>query len=421
MTTLQQQFTVDFSYPVIFTRDLFAPDNMELVDVVCRGGHEHSRALVVLDSEVNRLTPGLSERICRYADAHAAELEFVAPPFIIRGGELCKHDPQEVGRIHEIVERQRLCRHSFVIAIGGGAVLDAAGYAAATAHRGVRLIRVPTTVLAQNDAGVGVKNGVNAFGRKNFIGTFAPPYAVINDAHFLETLDSRDLRAGIAEAVKVALIRDRPFFEFLFSERAALARFAPQQMEQMIFRCAEIHLRHIGQGGDPFENGSSRPLDFGHWNAHKLEELSRSELRHGEAVAIGIALDSLYSHLFGLLGELDLYRILTLLEELGFSLYHPSLAWLEVEKSLQDFREHLGGELSIPLLEGIGKNVEAHIIDTSIMKRCIALLAERSAKREAAHGLMALHMAAQRLQNPDKQDKCVNEAPFCQKNAEKGF
>ena len=393
MPTLQQQFTVSFSYPVIFTRDLFAPQNLELANVVSQGGHEHNRALVVLDSEVSRLNPGLSERISRYADAHSARLGFVAPPFVMRGGEVCKHDSQEVGRIHAIIERQRLCRHSFIIAIGGGAVLDASGYAAASAHRGVRLIRVPTTVLSQNDAGVGVKNGINAFGRKNFIGTFAPPFAVINDALFLQTLEPRDLRAGIAEAVKVALIRDRPFFDYLFSERTALARFAPEQMERMIFRCAELHLQHIGQGGDPFESGSSRPLDFGHWNAHKLEELTHNELRHGEAVAIGIALDSLYSHHTCLLGELDLRRILALLEDLGFTLYHPSLSWLDVEKSLQEFREHLGGTLSIPLLEGIGRKVEAHAIDTAIMKRCIALLAERSARRGASHGVVSLTSA----------------------------
>jgi 3-dehydroquinate synthase len=399
MPTLQQQFTVSFSYPVIFTRDLFAPDNPVLIDVIRQGGHRQHRALVALDSEVARLTPALSEQIGRYADLHDKALEFVAPPLIVRGGEVCKHDPQEVGRIHAIVERQRLCRHSYIIAIGGGAVLDAVGYAAATAHRGIRLIRVPTTVLAQNDAGVGVKNGVNAFGRKNFIGTFAPPFAVINDAHFLQTLDTRDLRAGIAEAVKVALIRDRTFFEYLFNERAALARFAPEQMEQMICRCAEIHLQHIGHGGDPFEMGSSRPLDFGHWNAHKLEELTHSELRHGEAVAIGIALDSLYSQQSGVLGELDLHRILTLLQDLGFALYHPALSWLDVDSSLQEFREHLGGELSIPLLAGIGRKTEAHAIDTALMKRCITNLAEREARKcLVAAGSCGVHAGARQRQ-----------------------
>jgi 3-dehydroquinate synthase len=155
-------------------------------------------------------------------------------------------------------------------------------------------------------------------------------------------------------------------------------------MEQMIIRCAELHLQHIGTGGDPFESGSSRPLDFGHWAAHKLEELGRGEIKHGEAVAIGIALDSLYSRHHGLLGELELHRILTLLEELGFALYHPALAWLDVTRALREFQEHLGGELSIPLLEGIGKKIEAHEIDIPLMKRCINLLAERVARKPAA-------------------------------------
>jgi len=239
-------------------------------------------------------------------------------------------------------------------------------------------------VLAQNDAGVGVKNGINAFGRKNFLGTFAPPFAVLNDLEFLKTLQVRDLRSGIAEAVKVALIRDRSFFEALYAERHELALFAPPALERMIVRCAELHLEHIAGGGDPFEFGSSRPLDFGHWNAHKLEELSGSELRHGEAVAIGIALDSLYSREEGLLGDLELHRILSLLEDVGFVLYHPALSWLDVAKALAEFQEHLGGELSIPLLAGIGNKVEAHAIDLGRMKRCIEKLGQRAALKRVA-------------------------------------
>ena len=380
MHTIRQRFTVTYDFPVIFTRDVFDPGNPTLADVVRQGGRPHNRALVVVDSEVVRQNPALLEQISRFGGELGPLLDFVAPPVSLRGGEVCKHEPVEVQQIHSLVERHRLCRHSFIIAIGGGAVLDAAGYAAATAHRGIRLIRLPTTVLAQNDAGVGVKNGINAFGRKNFLGTFAPPFAVINDFRFLETLPVRDLRAGIAEAVKVALIRDRSFFDALYADRAELARFVPAPMEQMIIRCAELHMQHIATGGDPFESGSSRPLDFGHWAAHKLEELSGGEIRHGEAVAIGIALDSLYSRHQGLLGELDLHRILTLLEELGFTLYHPALSWLDATRALREFQEHLGGELSIPLLEGIGKKTEAHEIDVALMKRCITLLAERAVR-----------------------------------------
>ena len=339
--------------------------------------------MVVIDNEVLRTTPGLLEKISRYGERHAPLLEFVAPPFTIRGGEICKHEPTEVTQIHALVERSKLCRHSFIIAIGGGAVLDVVGYAAATAHRGLRLVRLPTTVLAQNDAGVGVKNGINAFDRKNFLGTFAPPFAIINDSFFLNTLPKRDLRAGIAEAVKVALINDRSFFDVLYSSRQDLAHFLPTAMERMIFRCAELHLQHISTSGDPFESGSSRPLDFGHWSAHKLEELAGGDLRHGEAVAIGIALDSLYSRHLGLLGDLDLHRIFTLLDDLGFCLFHPALSWLDAERALADFREHLGGELSITLLSGIGVKKEVNEIDIPLMKRCIAILTDRAAHKTA--------------------------------------
>jgi len=360
---------------------VFSTDNTDLTEVFRQGGRHRNRVLVVIDSEVLRLTPGLLEKISRYGERYDSLLEFVAPPFLVRGGEICKHEPTEVERIQGLVERYKLCRHSFIIAIGGGAVLDATGYAAATAHRGVRLVRLPTTVLAQNDAGVGVKNGINAFGRKNFLGTFAPPFAVINDSHFLKTLSERDLRAGIAEAVKVALIRDRVFFDSLYSSRKDLARFLPAAIEQMILRCAELHLLHIATSGDPFECGSSRPLDFGHWSAHKLEELAGGDLRHGEAVAIGIALDSIYSHQVALLSELDLHRILTLLDDLGFCLFHPALSWLDVQHALDDFREHLGGELSIPLLGGIGTKIEVNEIALPLMKRSVTLLAERAARK----------------------------------------
>ena len=136
-----------------------------------------------------------------------------------------------------------------------------------------------------------MKNGVNAFGMKNLLGSFAPPFAVLNDADFLRTLQPRDKIAGVAEAVKVALIRDRAFFDWLEASADALRACEGAAMSRMIRRCAELHLDHIATGGDPFEMGSARPLDFGHWAAHKLEQLSRFRLCHGEAVAIGIALD----------------------------------------------------------------------------------------------------------------------------------
>lgn len=369
-----QRFELGFSYPVIFTRGSLDPGDEVLRDVLRRGGPGRHRLLPVIDSGVLDADPELPGRIERWSDAHRDAVQLVDAPLVVRGGEVCKSDPREVEELHERIERHGMCRHSFVLAIGGGSVLDAVGFGTATAHRGLRLLRMPTTVLAQNDAGIGVKNGVNWRGRKNFLGTFAPPFAVVNDFDFLDTLSPRDRRAGMAEALKVALIRDRGFFEWLHGQRGRLAAFEPGPMERMIERCAEIHLRHIRESGDPFELGSARPLDFGHWSAHKLEELSGGGLRHGEAVAVGLAIDALYSEHMGRIGEGDLRAILLTLEDLGFDLRPPLLSQLDVERALAEFREHLGGALCITLLDGVGRSVEADHVDLDVMRKCVGFL-----------------------------------------------
>lgn len=383
MKKIQQSFKVSYSFPVIFTHNVFDIHNHVLMQVLGGAGQRRSRILSIIDSSVFNSTPDLMEKIEKYSSHYSDVIEFVASPVTIKGGEICKNDLSEVDRVRTLIDKHHLCRHSFVLAIGGGAVLDAAGYAAATAHRGIRIIRMPTTTLSQNDAGVGVKNSVNAFGRKNFLGTFAPPFAIINDFDFLKTLPERQKRSGIAEAVKVALIKDRGFFDFLFNERRKLAAFVPEVMEKMIIRCAELHIEHIRMSGDPFEQGSSRPLDFGHWSAHKIEELTGGEIQHGEAVAIGIALDSLYSHLTGLISEMDLYKILLTLKDIGFELYHWSLSWIDINKALQEFQEHLGGDLCIPLLNGLGDRIDIHEIDTDLLKKCVNILAARYKGKES--------------------------------------
>ena len=373
---IEQEFTVRYSFPILFCHGVFAEKNPLLVDLFRTAGRRRHRLLAFLDSGVVEKRPQLAALIERYAGIHADVMDLVAPPVIIAGGEKCKNDPEFLQKILALMEKNHLCRQSFILAAGGGAMLDVVGFGAATVHRGVRLIRMPTTVLGQNDAGVGVKNGINGFGRKNFLGTFAPPFAVINDFDFLATLSQRDLRAGIVEAVKVALIKDKDFFDFLCRERHRLAAFDRDVMEHMIYQCAVLHIDHIGTRGDPFETGSSRPLDFGHWSAHKLEELTENRLNHGEAVAIGIALDSLYSFHCGLISGEQLDAVLALLADLHLKLFHPALRRLDVAGALGEFREHLGGELTVTLPSGIGTAVEVHHIDNEVMRRCIESLAE---------------------------------------------
>jgi 3-dehydroquinate synthase len=225
-----QRFAVTYEYPVRFTRGLFDPLNPVLAETLARlEPDRRHRCIVFVDDGLAQALPELAARIEAYALAHAGRIDLVTPPVRVTGGERVKMDLHFGEDMPRRLVEQRLDRHSFVIVVCGGALLDAAGLVAATTHRGIRLVRVPTTVLSQNDSGVGVKNGVNLMGQKNLVGTFAPPFAVLNDLSLLDTLPAREKVAGMAEAVKVALIRDG---DFSLVERNAddLALFAPDAM-----------------------------------------------------------------------------------------------------------------------------------------------------------------------------------------------
>lgn len=383
MDSIHQDIQAAFRFPVHFTVSVFDDANPVLRHVVTGSGDRSpAPAVFVVDRGLLPGHPQVVEAIQRYCDTHRDALALAAPVLLVPGGESIKNDWHHVADIHRVIHRGGLCRHSYVVGVGGGAVLDVVGFAAATAHRGIRLIRIPTTVLAQDDSAVGVKNGINAYGKKNFLGTFAPPHAVINDSRFLPTLHDRDWRGGIAEAIKAALIRDPEFFDFIERHAAALKARDLRVMEDVVRRSAALHLAHIAQGGDPFEQGSSRPLDYGHWSAHKLEALTGYRLRHGEAVAIGLALDTTYAHLTGALGEPEWRRVIDVIQAVGLAIHTPELdGHLDdpedprgVLSGLGEFREHLGGELTILLLSGIGRSFDCHDIDTGMMVRSIEVL-----------------------------------------------
>jgi 3-dehydroquinate synthase len=372
MKYLQQSFNVKFEYKVFFTSGLFTTSNTLFNDFL-NGPGIIRKILFVVDEGVGA---EVVQQLKEYFNLHHA-VQLVPEIVIVPGGEIIKNDTRYFDQILEAVNKHKIDRHSYIAAIGGGSVLDLVGYAAAVSHRGIRHIRIPTTVLSQNDSGIGVKNGINYFGKKNFLGTFAPPIAVFNDELFINSLSDRNYRSGISEAVKVALIKDPAFFEWIESNADALVKRDREAMNYLICRCAELHMQHIA-GLDPFESGSSRPLDFGHWSAHKLEQLSNFEVLHGEAVAMGIALDTVYSNLCGYLSEPESQRIIDLLNKLGFDLVHPMMDVSDdrspILLGLEEFREHLGGELTIMLLEKIGHGIEVHEIDPELLKKASHLL-----------------------------------------------
>ncbi len=367
--------TLRHEHRLIFTRDVFAENNAILAELLTpREAGENVRVLVFVDAGVQRGFPDITGRIQRWFAVRSDRFGLAATPIVVPGGEAVKNDFRELERVWSAINSAGLDRHSYVLVLGGGAVLDMVGFAAATAHRGIQLVRLPTTSLSQGDGGVGVKNGINYFGKKNWLGAFVVPHAIVNDFVFLHALPERARRCGLIEAVKVALIRDARFFEFIAERVDALARFEQEPFEAVIRESARQHVEHIATAGDPFEHGSARPLDFGHWAAHKLEQLSEFRVSHGEAVAVGIAMDVIYARRTGLLAEPIAERILNVIQRLGFELFAPvreirrPTGPQDMLDGLEEFREHLGGRLSIPMITAPGQRLEIHEINGPVVK-----------------------------------------------------
>ncbi len=381
---IERSVQLSLPHRVFFTDGVFDAGNETLSHALGDTGGRTRKVLAIIEEAVAAAQPELAATLTEWFRRSGGAWQLAAAPLIIPGGEPCKNHWQRVEQIWTAINNAGIDRHSAVIAIGGGALLDLAGFASATAHRGVRHVRLPTTTLSQGDGGVGVKNGVNFFNKKNWVGTFAVPRAVVNDHRFLATLPDSDKRDGIIEAIKVALIRDAAFYAELEQNGDALGALDDSFLRRIIRRSAELHVEHICTGGDPFELGSARPLDFGHWVAHRLEPMSGFAVSHGKAVATGVAVDLLYAKHKGLLSSADCDRIVTLIERAGFHLWRDELAAAgpdgkpAILRGLEDFREHLGGELTITLVTSPGRAVEVHGMDERCVVAAIEELRTRS-------------------------------------------
>lgn len=386
--SLDRPFHVDFVHRVRFTRDALDPGNPDFAEAFAEptveDGVPRRRAIVFIDDGILRCTPDFPEKIATYFGAQA-RLGLPVPEIrsveAVPGGESAKNSNDAVEQVLGAIDRWGIDRKSFVVAIGGGAMLDAVGYASTIAHRGVRLVRLPSTTLSMDDAGMGVKNGINRFGKKNFVGAFAVPWAVLCDEQFLTTLADPHYLAGFSEAVKIACLKDPGLFARIEQDAQAIRARDLAKAMPVIRRSAELHLSHIADGGDPFELSEARPLDFGHWAAHKIESMTGYEVTHGEAVAIGIALDCQYAVLAKVLAAPLAARIESLLHALGLPTWHRCLEDIDqLVRGLEEFREHLGGRLNITLLTGVGASTEVHAMDHAMIARAASSLAVRSVR-----------------------------------------
>ena len=376
-STTDVPFTVNFTHRVRFTQDVFGKDISVLLNLLECSEGKSPRVQFWVDEAVANANPDLKQRIQNFCSRNQQRVQLAGNIQLVSGGEAVKNDIHVIERMLKCFNHADLDRRSYVVVIGGGAVLDAVGFAAAIAHRGIRLVRIPTTTLAQADSGIGVKNSINLFQKKNWVGTFAVPWGVVNDRTLLETLSDRDFRCGFSEAVKVSLLKDPAFFASLYENASAIAKRGSEAWPA-VETSAHWHLKHITEGGDPFEMLEARPLDYGHWSAHKLEAMTNFDLRHGEAVAIGVAVDTVYSSMAHGLSSADADRVLDCLDRLGLLLDHDALHETdELFGGLEEFRQHLGGRLTVTMLNGIGSPMNVHSIDHVSMRAAINTVAER--------------------------------------------
>ncbi len=266
------------------------------------------RTVIVTNPAVNRLYGAAAAASLRQAGFHVAIVEVPA-------GERAK-SLRQAARLYRAFLHHRLDRRSAVIALGGGVIGDLTGYAAATYLRGLQLIQVPTTLLAQVDSSVGGKVAVNLPEGKNLIGAFYQPSLVVADIQTLQSLPPRQLRAGLAEVVKHGMIADPELFAYLEAHLDSVLRAEEEPLTFLVTRSCAIKARVVEQ--DEREEGMRAILNFGHTVGHALEAISGYQrLLHGEAVAIGMVVATTLSVRRGLCEEEVLHRLRSLLVRIG--------------------------------------------------------------------------------------------------------
>ena len=283
------------------------------------------------------------------------------------GGEAVKNDIHILERMLKVFHAAGLDRRSYVVVIGGGAVLDAVGFAAAIAHRGLRLVRLPTTTLGQADSGVGVKNGVNLFGKKNWLGSFAVPWAVINDTALLATLPDRDFICGFSEAVKVSLLKDPA----MFAELCRVGR--PDPPARPVGGPADDP--GLGRVAPPAHHPRRRPVRVARGPAARLRPLVGPQARSDDRLPAAARRGG--GHRRG-----DRHRLLVAgawaaprgrragaplpdRPRLHAGPPGPARHARTCSQGLEEFRQHLGGRLTLTMLRGVGDPIDVHEIDPS--------------------------------------------------------
>jgi 2-epi-5-epi-valiolone synthase len=375
---------LNHEYRITIIDSLFDPDNFCLAQAI--GNH---RVLAITTPTVYRL---YGKRLIQ--QAHIQGLDLICEVMELNES---KKTLDSVEKICKMTHEHGLGRSDILIAFGGGACSDTVGMAASLIRRGIRYLRIPTTLIGQVDAGIGLKGGVNFQGYKNYLGCFYPPSEVLIDPGLLVTLNRPFLSQGFAEIIKIALICDEELFGYiqLHGSRLLYSGFSQPANESSVIIKRSIKLMLEQLAENPFENRvSERLVDMGHTFSPYLEVASAFSITHGEAVAIDMALTSLISVELGLLTEYDALAIINLLLELGLPIWSPLMTRNLCDSAIKGMVLHRRGELNLVVLKTIGQPLfvkNSYEIEGRLLDRALVKLAEIGDSAKPNYSKIASH------------------------------
>jgi 2-epi-5-epi-valiolone synthase len=359
-------------YDIVQSPDLFSMQNRDILLEAYNKTKVPYRRVVIIDNQVNQL---YQDRIRQYFEHFLTDYQIL--PFYTseqeKNLELVERILQELAAL-QVPRRSRP-----VIAIGGGVLLDTVGMAASLYRRGIPYVRVPTTLLALVDAAIGIKTSVNFQMHKNYLGSYYPPLLTLLDRTFLQTLDTRHICNGMAEILKVALIKDKELFELLEKHNAVLIaeKFQGRGVPELV-------IRHAIQGmleelaPNLWEYELNRLMDFGHSFSPVFEMQALPRLLHGEAVAIDMAISTLLAYQRNLLSLDERDRIFRLMKNLGLPTFLPLCEPSLLYKALQETVKHRDGLQRLPLPTAIGSADFFNDISFGEIEMAVNLLKQRS-------------------------------------------
>jgi 3-dehydroquinate synthetase/nucleoside-diphosphate-sugar epimerase/predicted NBD/HSP70 family sugar kinase/MoaA/NifB/PqqE/SkfB family radical SAM enzyme/adenine/guanine phosphoribosyltransferase-like PRPP-binding protein len=395
----------EISYRNYFTKGIFEADNSILAEL-CNG----RKALMIVDSAVYEKW---RDKIDKYIGMHDLDCTVLSLP----GGEAAK-DMSYVELICTRASELGLDRKGSIIAVGGGAIMDVAGLSAQLYRRGIDYIRIPTTLLGIVDAAVGVKVGIDYNGSKNFLGAFYPPKYVISDTGFLRTLPEREMRSGIAEIIKVAIISNSELFETLEQHGQQLIKNIEfKGYNQFVEDAAVELLQHLQK--DFYEHDLMRHVDFGHTMAHYFESISNYELTHGEAVAIDILISAHIAKDRGILAGKDLERVVLLYKKLQLPFYHKTINLETMWNAVQKAISHKGGRLMMVVPKKIGQTVFIDSLSKEELNKALEFV--KNLDHENKHGTGLQDAAGQMLVRESRVDVPIEQLKMCLSNSRSEF